>query len=129
MLERSATGDEEGETWVYLWQGILTSKAGKSILIISSLASLPTFAMGLYHFPEGAHADMYKYQSKFLWQGEVDKQKYHMVKWRDICMRRTRGSGHHVSSSHEPAPDEQMDLIKDKYLKGRSFAHCSTTRG
>lgn len=68
------------------WQGRLVSKAGKAVLIISSLASLPMFAMGLYLFPEGAHAEFDKCQSRFFWKGEADKQRYHMVKWQDICM-------------------------------------------
>lgn len=44
------------------WQGRLVTKARKAVLVVSSLASLPMFAMGLYLFPEGAHTDMEKFQ-------------------------------------------------------------------
>lgn len=125
------------------WQGRLMNKAGKSVLITSSLTSLPMFAMSLYMFPEGAHADMDKFQSRFFWQGEADKQKYHMVKWQDICMPKDKG-GLGITSTRRMNlclmtkwiwrivrgdGGLWLDLIRAKYLRGQSFSCCADTRG
>ncbi|KAE8805069.1 hypothetical protein D1007_18913 [Hordeum vulgare] len=79
------------EHCVHPWQGRLTSKAGKSMFITSSMSSLPMFAMGHYLFPEAALADYDKFQCRFFWQDDTGRQKYHMVKWSDICMPKDEG--------------------------------------
>lgn len=100
--------------------------------------SLPMFAMGLFLFSEGCHADIDKYQPRFFWQGEANKKKkYHMA-----ASLKTGGSRHHVQETHEYLPDDQMDLrivsndkglwldlIKAKYLQGQSFATCNRSQG
>ena len=37
------------------------------------------------------HQEIAKYQSRFFWAGEGDKQKYHMVSWPDICKTKDQG--------------------------------------
>jgi hypothetical protein len=67
------------------WRGKFTSKGSKTVLINSCLASLPMYAMGLYLLPEGVHGDFDKELSRFFWQERNGRQKYHMVKWSDLC--------------------------------------------
>ena len=67
------------------WKGRWLSKAARVILINSSLASLLWFLMSFYSLHETLHHEIAKYQSRFFWAGEGDKQKYHMVSWPDIC--------------------------------------------
>ncbi|KAM3408809.1 hypothetical protein ACQJBY_001707 [Aegilops geniculata] len=61
------------------WKGRWLSKAARVILINSSLASLLWFLMSFYRLHETLHQEVAKYQSKFFWAGEGDKQKYHMA--------------------------------------------------
>ena len=61
------------------------------MLIESCLSSLPMYMMGLYTLPEGIHASFDKELSRFFWQGSDGRQKYHMVKWADLCTPKDRG--------------------------------------
>jgi hypothetical protein len=67
------------------WRGRFTSKGSKSVLIDSCLSILPMYMMGLYLLPEGVHGTFDKELSCFFWQDMNGRQKYHMVKWADIC--------------------------------------------
>ncbi|XP_073362095.1 uncharacterized protein [Aegilops tauschii subsp. strangulata] len=61
------------------WKGRWLSKAARVILINSSLAGLLWFLMSFYSLHEMLHQEIAKYQSRFFWAGEGDKQKYHMA--------------------------------------------------
>jgi hypothetical protein len=58
------------------WQGIHLSSRGKSILIESSLSSLPVYIHQFYLLPDGVHKRM----GSFFWDNGK-KKKYHMTKW------------------------------------------------
>ena len=74
------------------WQGRFTSKGSKTILIDSCISSLPMYMMGLYILPEGIHRSFDKALSRFFWMGASGRQKYHMVKWADICAPKEVGA-------------------------------------
>ena len=61
------------------------------MLIGSCLYSLAMFNMGLYLLPEGVHCSFDKELSRFFWQPRTGLQKYHMVKWADICSPKDLG--------------------------------------
>src|SRR3954470_18600198 len=82
------------------WQGRFTSKGSKTILIDSCISSLPMYMMGMYVLPEGAHANFDKELSRFFWMANDGHQKYHMVKWADICSPKELGGLGIVSSRH-----------------------------
>uniref|UniRef100_A0A453N7N1 Reverse transcriptase zinc-binding domain-containing protein n=1 Tax=Aegilops tauschii subsp. strangulata TaxID=200361 RepID=A0A453N7N1_AEGTS len=73
------------------WQGRWLSKAARTVLINSSLASLLLFIMSFYSLPETLHHEIATVQGRFFWAGEGDKQKYHMVRWSKICKPRDLG--------------------------------------
>ncbi|KAE8801927.1 hypothetical protein D1007_22437 [Hordeum vulgare] len=60
-------------------QGRWLSKATRTVLINSSLSRLLIFVMSFYSLHETLHHDTAKYESSFYWDGEDDKQKYHML--------------------------------------------------
>lgn len=60
------------------------------MLIYSCLSSL-MFMMGLYLLPEGVHGALDKEMSRFFWQGSNRRQKYHMVKWVNLCFPKDQG--------------------------------------
>jgi hypothetical protein len=66
------------------WQGLLLSLGGKSILIESSLSSLPIYTMGVYLLPEEVHHKMDSARANFYWDSGK-KKKCHMVKWADLA--------------------------------------------
>ncbi|KAE8776757.1 hypothetical protein D1007_50572 [Hordeum vulgare] len=75
------------------WQGRLTSKTSKTVLISHNMACVPIFMMGMYMYtmPESVHSSFDKDLPTFFWQGAGGCQKYHMVKWADICVPKERG--------------------------------------
>lgn len=68
-----------------------TSKGSKTIPIDSSISSLPMCMMELYILPSGVHSSFEKELSYFFWQATDGRQKYHMVKWADVCMPKDLG--------------------------------------
>jgi hypothetical protein len=82
------------------WQWKFTSKGSKTVLINSCLASLPMYAMGLYLLPEGVHDNFDKELSRFFWQERNGRQKYHMVKWVDLCAPKECGGIGILASRH-----------------------------
>jgi hypothetical protein len=66
------------------WHGLMVSSGGKSILIESSLSSLPNYTMGVYLLPEEVHHKMDSARANFYWDSS-QKKKYHMVKWADLA--------------------------------------------
>ena len=72
--------------------GSMALQGSPVILINSSLSSLLMYLMGFYSFHESLHHDIAKYLSHLFWAGKGDKQKYHMVKWFDICKPKDQGA-------------------------------------
>uniref|UniRef100_A0A453S4S9 Reverse transcriptase zinc-binding domain-containing protein n=1 Tax=Aegilops tauschii subsp. strangulata TaxID=200361 RepID=A0A453S4S9_AEGTS len=114
------------------WQGQWLSKAARAVLINSSLSSLLLFIMSFYSLPETLHHKIATVQGRFFWAGEGDKQKYHMVRWSEICKPRDQGGLGIMSSKRmnialltrwlwriangEGGP--WLRLIQQKYLRG-----------
>ena len=73
------------------WRGRWLSKAARTILINSSLTSLLLFIMSFYSLLEMLHHEIGTIQARFFWAGEGDKQKYHMVRWSEICKPKDQG--------------------------------------
>ena len=44
--------------------------------------------MSFYSLHETLHHEIGTIQARFFWAGDGDKQKYHMVRWSDICKPR-----------------------------------------
>jgi len=63
------------------WQCDYLSSGGESILIDSSLSSIPMYTMGVYELYEGNYQMLDSIRARFFWQGTGKKRKYHMVKW------------------------------------------------
>jgi hypothetical protein len=67
------------------------SSAARLILINACLSNLPTHNMGLFLFADGVHAGFDKHRSKFFWEGQGAKKKYHLVKWAEVCKPKDQG--------------------------------------
>ncbi|EMS59497.1 ABC transporter G family member 37 [Triticum urartu] len=107
------------------------------------LASLLWFLMSFYSLHETLHQEIAKYQSRFFWAGEGDKQKYHMVSWPDICKPKDQGGLGILSSRrmnialltrwlwHIANGDGGLwlTIIQNKYLRGHPLAFCQRSGG
>lgn len=120
------------------WKGRNLTSGGRLILTNTSLSSLPIYTMGIYRLQEGIHQQMDSIRANFFWQGATNNFKYHMVKWRDMCLPKEYGGlgiletrtmndallgkwGWRVLQSKEG--DLCADLLKKKYMT--SLALCS----
>jgi hypothetical protein len=82
------------------WKGKNLSSGGRLILTNSSLSSMSTYLMGMYLLHEGIHAQMDAVRSKFFWRGDIDKFKYHMIKWENVCLPRDFGGAGVINTRH-----------------------------
>src|SRR3954470_15592019 len=101
------------------------------------------YQMGLYLLPEGTHADFAKELSRFFWAARDGHQKYHMVKWADVCAPKSFGGIGILDSRRfnlalmlkwvwRILRDEGglwLQLIKAKYLRGRPLLACDRREG
>lgn len=67
------------------WKCYQLSHGGRSILINSSLSSIPMYSMGFYWLHEGTHKRLDSSRGRFFWEGVGNKKKYHMVKWEALA--------------------------------------------
>jgi hypothetical protein len=63
------------------WQSVGLYSGGKSILIQSSLSSIPNYTMGIYMLQDEIHQKMGSARVNFFWHGPFPKKKYHMASW------------------------------------------------
>lgn len=63
------------------WKCGQLSSGGKSILINSSLSSIPMYCLGFYRMYEVNHKKFDSIRERFFWEGVGNKKKYHMVCW------------------------------------------------
>jgi hypothetical protein len=73
------------------WQGIFLSSGDKSILIESSLSSLPNYTMGMYLLPKEVHHKMDSVKANFYLDSR-QKKRYHMVRWEVLARPKAFGS-------------------------------------
>lgn len=59
-------------------------------LVQSSLSNIPLYMMPFYLVPVGVRkwADFFK--AKIIWKGDKDKNKYHLIRWDDVCNQKNK---------------------------------------
>jgi hypothetical protein len=116
------------------WQGLHLSSRGKSILIESSLSSLPMYTMGVYLLPEEVHHKIDSTRAGLNWDAG-QKKKYHMVKWEELARLKEHGGLGFTETRlmnmcmlskwifKLERGDRNMccDLLRKKYLRGKGF--------
>lgn len=73
------------------WLGRLLNIAGRTTLINSSLTSLVLFMLSFYGVPIGVKKKLDRPRANFLWSGEENKHKYHLVAWEKVCRPKDLG--------------------------------------
>ena len=67
------------------WKQLYLSKGGRVTLIKSTLLSLPTYSLSLFHIPIDVANRIEQLQPNFLWCGMGEETKFHLVKWETVC--------------------------------------------
>ncbi|EOY00968.1 Uncharacterized protein TCM_010873 [Theobroma cacao] len=67
------------------WKTKMLSFGGRITLLKSILTSMPVFYMSLFQVPHKVKNELKKLQRKFLWGGDDQKRKIHLVKWDKVC--------------------------------------------
>lgn len=60
-------------------------------LINSVLDGIPTYLMSLFPIPGSVEKKLNSMRSKFLWEGNSEKKKVHLVKWQEVIKDREVG--------------------------------------
>jgi hypothetical protein len=124
------------------WQGLGLSSGGKSILIESSLSSLPSYTMGVYLLPNEVHHKMDSTWANFYWDSRQKKKKYHMVKWEDLAKPRHHGGlgftdtrlmnecllARWIIKLERGDDDLCCQMLRKRYLRGRRGFFNSKSR-
>lgn len=122
------------------WKCNQLSHGGRSILINSSLSSIPVYSMGFYWLHEGTHKRFDTGRGRFFWEGVGNKKKYHMIKWETLAVPKEFGGLGFIDTRimntvllakwifKLDRGENSMALVvlRKKYLRGRSF--CQTNQ-
>ncbi|KAK1646829.1 hypothetical protein QYE76_064634 [Lolium multiflorum] len=73
------------------WMGKMMSYAARLTLINACLSNLPLHAMAICLLGEGIHDTLDKNRSRFFWEANNTKRKYHWVRWSDMCKPKSLG--------------------------------------
>ena len=74
-----------------LWKRQFISKGRRITLILSTLASMPTFLMSLLRMPRVVKLRLEKIQRDFLWEGGALEKRPYLVKWAIVCSHKKKG--------------------------------------
>lgn len=67
------------------WKKQLLSKVGRLVLVKNTLTSMLTYFMSLFTLPASTRNRLEKLERDFLWEGNSEDRKYHLVKWDKVC--------------------------------------------
>jgi hypothetical protein len=83
--EELSNSTRKVEKRIETWKCNQLSYGGRSILINTSLSSIPMYTMGFYWLHEGTQKRLDSARGRFFWEGVGNKKKYHMVKWEALA--------------------------------------------
>ncbi|XP_059623114.1 uncharacterized protein LOC132266277 [Cornus florida] len=63
------------------WKKQYLSKGGKVTLVKSTLSNLPTYFLSLFQIPSSIVGRLEMLQRNFLWGGQGEEFKFHLVRW------------------------------------------------
>lgn len=125
------------------WKKKLLSTAGRTTLIQSVTTAVPIHDMQSGWLPEHVCNKLDKLNRNFLWSNDISQPKIHPVGWKQVTQPKNAGGlGIREARINNETMlskviwkilrDEKrvwMDLIKQKYLKGKSVLHYAIKPG
>ncbi|XP_060217918.1 putative acyl-activating enzyme 19 isoform X2 [Lycium barbarum] len=82
---------EKFEKRLASWQQQYLSLGGRVTLINSVLDSIPTYFMSLFPIPSEVQYQLDKLRRTFLWEGNSENHKYHLVEWDKVTLPKHLG--------------------------------------
>lgn len=82
---------EECEKKLSNWKSQYLSLGGRVVLIKAVLDTMPTYMMSLFPIPVNVIDRIDALRRNFLWEGNSDKTKIHLVKWDDLLLSKKEG--------------------------------------
>lgn len=76
-----------------LWKKRFLTKAGRLILIKTTLAALPVFFLSLFVVPCSVADTMERIIRNFLWGSGEEKKQFHLLNWEQLCEFRMGRTG------------------------------------
>ncbi|XP_011620603.1 uncharacterized protein LOC105420077 [Amborella trichopoda] len=73
------------------WKGRYLSFAGRNTHIKATLANALVYNMSLFHMPVSVASRLEELMRKFLWSGEADSKKFHLIAWDKVCQPKHLG--------------------------------------
>jgi hypothetical protein len=73
------------------WVEKYASSGAKEVLIKSVLRSLPTYAMGVFRFPNGLVEDLNQIVRNFWWGNEHNRRRMHWMSWDKVTRPKSHG--------------------------------------
>ncbi|XP_019155168.1 PREDICTED: uncharacterized protein LOC109152041 [Ipomoea nil] len=123
------------------WKASALSMAGRRVLVQTSLATTPTYAMQYMRLPVSTCNSIDKICRNFLWGHSKDTRKIHTVSSDNVCMpRECGGLGLRQAKNCNMAFLSKMawqvttnqnklwvKVLKEKYVKDSSFLNATAT--
>jgi hypothetical protein len=72
--------EERLQKHISSWKGKLLSLEGRLVLINSVLSNMVLHMISFFLLPKGVLQKLDYYRSRFFWQGDSEKKKYHLAK-------------------------------------------------
>jgi len=82
---------EKCEKRLVNWKSQYLSLGGRLTLINSVLDSMPTYMMSLFPIPDGVIERLDVLRRNFLWEGNSETKKFHLVKWDALIGSKQKG--------------------------------------
>jgi len=82
---------EKCERRLVNWKSQYLSLGGRLTLINSVLDSMPTYMMSIFPIPDGVINRLDAIRRNFLWEGNSDTRKFHLVKWDKLIGSKQKG--------------------------------------
>ena len=74
-----------------MWKRQYISKGGRLTLIRSTLSNMPIYYMSILRMPRSVRLRLKQIQRDFLWGGGALERKIYLVKWRVVCLDKSKG--------------------------------------
>ena len=74
-----------------IWKRKYLSFGGRITLIKSSLSNIPVYYLSLYNMPKKVCETLDRLRRDFLWEGNYDKRKIRLMKWREVIKPKRYG--------------------------------------
>lgn len=125
------------------WKKKFLSTAGRATLIQAVTSSVPLYDMQSSWLPEHVCNRLDKLNRDFLWSNDVSQRKTHLVGWKKVVLPKAAGGlGLREARTNNEAMLPKiiwktarkeksiwMELVQQKYLKGRNILHYSSKPG